>query len=127
MTKRKGFTLIELLIVVVIIGVLSSMMSISSTSATDSAKASAIIGNLSTMKKAALADYIENGDANWTTAATVMGAIATYMGSVVDTADGSKIGNYSVKTDDSKSAWWITYTLQDDDSASVKAILKKLK
>ena len=57
---RKGFTLVELLIVIVVIGVLSAMMMLSSTEAVSTAKASNIISNLTNMKKAVLAWYVDN-------------------------------------------------------------------
>ncbi|MBQ7561934.1 MAG: type II secretion system protein [Synergistaceae bacterium] len=114
MIKRKGFTLVELLIVVVIMGVLTSMMSISSVGSTDSAKASAIIGNLVTMRKAALADYIENGDTNWTDADSVREAIAAYMNTKETAITAAK---FSVLKQD---AWYILYEFQTDDSSSVK-------
>ena len=57
---RKGFTLAELLIVIVIIGVLSAMMMVSSTEIIASAKATSIISNLTQLKKAILAWYLEN-------------------------------------------------------------------
>ena len=60
--RRKGFTLVELLIVIVVIGVLSTMMMLSSTEAVTSAKASNIVANLTTLKKATLAWYMDNLD-----------------------------------------------------------------
>lgn len=118
MTKRKGFTLVELLIVVVIIGVLTSMMSISSVGSTDSAKASAIIGNLVTMRKAALADYIENGDTNWTDADSVRKAIAAYMNTKEAAITAAKFS--VLKQDSDPKGWYILYEFQTDDSSSVK-------
>lgn len=58
--KRKGFTLIELLIVIVVIGILTVMMSLAASEFIASAKASNIIANLTTLKKAALAWYLDN-------------------------------------------------------------------
>lgn len=57
---RKGFTLVELLIVIVVIGVLSAMMMLSSTEAVSTAKASNIISNLTNLKKAVVAWYVNN-------------------------------------------------------------------
>ena len=126
MTKRKGFTLIELLIVVVIIGVLSSMMSISSVSATDSAKASAILGNLSTMRKAALAVYIESSDvANATQAGTVRNAMAVYMG--IDES-GINIASSSydvvIGANDGATPWYVVSDI-NGTSKAVRDILKE--
>lgn len=60
--KRKGFTLIEILIIIVVTGILASMMMLSSTEAVTTAKATAIINNLVTIRKAALAWYTDNRD-----------------------------------------------------------------
>lgn len=65
MKLRKGFTLVELLIVIAILGALASMMSLSGTGATASAKASTIVNNLITMKRAMqmfYSDYVDSGD-----------------------------------------------------------------
>ena len=58
----KGFTLVELLIVIVVIGVLAAMMILSSTEAISSAKATKIISDLTQLKKAATAWYLDNYD-----------------------------------------------------------------
>ena len=58
--KRKGFTLIELLIVIVVIGILTAMMSLTASEFVASSKASNIIANLTTLKKATLAWYMDN-------------------------------------------------------------------
>ncbi len=58
--KRKGFTLVELLIVIVVIGVLSAMMMLASNEAVTSAKALRIINDLSLIKRAVNAWYLDN-------------------------------------------------------------------
>ena len=123
--SSKGFTLVELLIVVVIIGVLSSMMSISSTSATDNAKASAIIANLSTMKKAALALYMESQDiANATESSKVLEGIASYVGT---TSNALKNTNH-YNVDVNGTEWYVYYETQVNNvnliNTTVKNILK---
>ncbi|MBQ7196415.1 MAG: type II secretion system protein [Synergistaceae bacterium] len=60
MKNKKGFTLVELLIVIVVIGVLSAMMMLSSTEAVSSAKAAKIINDMTQLKKATTAWYLEN-------------------------------------------------------------------
>ena len=60
--NRKGFTLVELLIVIVVIGVLAAMMMLASTEAVTSAKATKIISDLTQLKKAATAWYLDNYD-----------------------------------------------------------------
>ena len=57
---RKGFTLIELLIVIVVIGILAAMMMMAADEFVASSKASNIVANLTTLKKATLAWYMEN-------------------------------------------------------------------
>ena len=59
-SQRKGFTLVELLIVIVVIGVLSAMMMLSSTEAVSSAKATKIISDMTNLKKAVNAWYLDN-------------------------------------------------------------------
>lgn len=58
--EHKGFTLIELLIVIVVIGILTAMMSFAASEYIASAKASNIIANLTTLRKATLAWYMDN-------------------------------------------------------------------
>ena len=60
--KRKAFTLVELLIVIVVIGVLAVMIMLSSNEAVSSAKASNVVTNLTHIKKAVIAWYIDNLD-----------------------------------------------------------------
>lgn len=56
----RGFTLVELLIVIVVIGVLSAMMMLASTEIVSSAKATKIISDMTQLKKAATAWYLDN-------------------------------------------------------------------
>ena len=58
--KRRGFTLISMLIVIAIITILAAMMFMSSSEAIATARATAIIANLNTLKKAAIQWYINN-------------------------------------------------------------------
>lgn len=60
--KREGFTLVELLIVIVVIGVLAAMMMLSSNEAVTSARAAKIISDMTQIKKAVNAWYLENYD-----------------------------------------------------------------
>lgn len=60
--RRKGFTLVELLIVVAIIAALAVMMMMSNTSAVAEAEVSAIMGNLRSLKTAALSEYFRDKD-----------------------------------------------------------------
>ena len=122
MTKRKGFTLVELLIVVVIIGVLTSMMSISSTSAVDSAKASAIIGNLSTMKKAALALYIESEDVANGDTAKLLEAVADYMGTTGDIMKDET--SYDVEVNGTE--WYVYYHIQSNGKDTINKNVKSI-
>ena len=58
--KRRGFTLISMLIVIAITGILAAMMFMSSSEAIATARATAIIANLNTLKKAVTQWYIDN-------------------------------------------------------------------
>ena len=60
--NRKGFTLIELLIVMVLIAILSVAMMLSSEQVANTARATQIINDLNTWKKAALAYWADNQD-----------------------------------------------------------------
>ncbi|GHV39491.1 hypothetical protein FACS1894187_19510 [Synergistales bacterium] len=83
---RKGFTLVELLIVIVIIGILVGAMLLSSGSATDTAKASAIVSGLRNLKGAAimfLADNIDMTESEISAAG--ISALAKYMDKDKDT------------------------------------------
>ena len=58
--KRRGFTLISMLIVIAITGILAAMMFMSSSEAIATARATAIIANLNTLKKAVTQWYMDN-------------------------------------------------------------------
>ncbi len=60
--RREGFTLVELLIVIVVVGVLAAMMMLSSTEAVSSARATKLISDMTQIKKAVNAWYLENYD-----------------------------------------------------------------
>ena len=60
MKNKNGFTLVELLIVIVVIGVLAAMMMISSNETVTSAQAAKIINDMTQLKKATVAWYVEN-------------------------------------------------------------------
>ena len=113
--RRKGFTLVELLIVIVVIGILSAMMMLSSTEATTSAKATAIVSNLRNMKTAALAYYADHP-----TADTFPTANST------DVIKYLKDGSTTLETGYSfagTTTWYATYEIQGTDTE--KAQIKK--
>ena len=62
MKNRNGFTLIELLIVIVVIAVLAAMMMLSSNETVSSAQAAKIINDMTQLKKATVAWYVEHHD-----------------------------------------------------------------
>lgn len=62
MMKRKGFTLVELLIVIAIIAALAVMMMMANAGAVADAEVSAIMGNLRSLKTAALSEYFRSKD-----------------------------------------------------------------
>ncbi|MBQ3394937.1 MAG: prepilin-type N-terminal cleavage/methylation domain-containing protein [Synergistaceae bacterium] len=58
--SKPGFTLVELLIVIVVIGILSAMMTVAASEFVDSSKATKIISDLTNLKRAATAWYLDN-------------------------------------------------------------------
>lgn len=62
MIRRKGLTLISVLAVIVVIAVLASAMMFSSTEAESTARATKILTDLQTLKRAAIAWYLDNRD-----------------------------------------------------------------
>lgn len=58
--RHRGVTLAEILIIIAVIGILASMMTLSSSESITTAKATSIINNLLTIRKAALAWYADN-------------------------------------------------------------------
>ena len=134
---RKGFTLVELLIVVAVIGVLAAMMTMSSTDAVDSAGANTILGNLGSLKTAAVQMYTDYPKAAALTAVKLDGTnqvgaaetdtaakvLAGYLGkatakigvTAASTAKYGLVGN--------SSCWYVVYKLDASDGAGLRAKL----
>ena len=99
--RRKGFTLVELLIVVAIIAALAVMMMMSNTSAVAEAEVSAIMGNLRSLKTAALSEYFRDKDVYDTdgTAEPVLSQIFAQLGT-------KTMKGYVVSADETDSSIW---------------------
>ena len=127
---RKGFTLVELLIVIVVIGILSAMMMLSSTEATTSAKATAIVSNLRNLKTAALAYYADNmdyfADPNKQTEglANKQDAIRKYLGNK-DNSDLQNDEYIVTKSSKNSGSWFVSYEIKGSE-AEMASIKKKL-
>ncbi len=132
---RKGFTLIELLIVVAIMGSLAAMMASSSADSIDNAAASAIMNNLQTMKTAAYDMYMNEPavagmtDIDGTKKPGTAPASGTDDRKTVSQILGKYLGRIDIATNygivGDTNSWYVYYTLQDSESAKVKAILAK--
>lgn len=139
-SNRKGFTLVELLIVIVVIGILSAMMMLSSSEAVSSAKATAIVSDLRSLKTAALAYFADHAD-EWMTSApkdkSDAGAIP--IDDILQYLNGKDIPNkkaYKLIPSDKKDAWFVEISISgtsnsiplysNENSSECLAVKKKL-
>ena len=126
---RKGFTLVELLIVLAVLGSLSAMMTGASSDAIDTSTASAILGNLRTLKAAAFEMYMEKPEVAST--ATIKDDTSITIGTeakAVKEILGEYVGKKTIGTKyhiiGSSSAWYVYYELGADENTNVRAKLK---
>ena len=126
---RKGFTLVELLIVLAVLGSLSAMMTGASSDAIDTSTASAILGNLRTLKAAAFEMYMEKPEVAST--ATIKDDTSITIGTeakAVKEILGEYVGKKTIGTKyhiiGSSSAWYVYYELDADENTNVRAKLK---
>ena len=120
-SRRKGFTLVELLIVIVVIGILSAMMMLSSSEAVSSAKATAIISDLRSLKTAALAYFADNFDTynGKTNASNSTNEISTNKNkdewekviSYLNGKDSPTQSSYKLLTDGNGNAWYVEISI----------------
>ena len=105
--KRKGFTLIELLIVIAIVGILAAMMTLSSTGATDAARAANIatsfrvIGSAFNVYKALSVDNATADDFNLVS--------KSYVGPQV-----KNLNSFKVHGPDGKNHFYVAYKISGD-------------
>ena len=118
--KRKGFTLVELLIVIAIIAVLAMMAMMSNTSAIADAEVSAIMGNLRSLKLAALSEYFRSKD-YYDTAGTE----APQVNLILAQLGTRSMKGYTVSRDkNSESVWYAVYMGNPTKEVADKLILK---
>ena len=124
---RKGFTLVELLIVLAVLGALSAMMTGASSDAIDTSTASAILGNLRTLKAAAFEMYMEKPEVA-STATIADSTTITALNKTVNEILGEYVGKKTIGTKyhiiGSSSAWYVYYKLGADENTNVRAKLK---
>ncbi len=125
---RKGFTLVELLIVLAVLGSLSAMMTGASSDAIDTSTASAILGNLRTLKAAAFEMYMEKPEVASTATieddTTITGLDNKKVKEILGEYVGKKTIGKKYHIIGSSSAWYVYYKLDADENTNVRAKLK---
>ena len=152
---RKGFTLVELLIVIVVIGVLSAMMMLSANESVKSAKAAKIISDMTILKKAVNAWYLENferigsgaGGVKNERGIMVNGKITRFSDFIngsgaaeflkyIDNGKSIKIGSksknntsdlYILRSVETSNVWYISYYMGKADSSMKSKLAAKAK
>ena len=127
--RRKAFTLVELLIVIVVIGILSAMMMLSSSEAVSSAKATAIISDLRSLKTAALAYFADHADVYITSAPTAgSDAGAIEIDDILQYLNGKDIPNkaaYKLIPSDNKDAWFVECNVAWNEKSIIKGTTER--